>query len=189
MIPGNHDIKWTNKTRYSDDSPVVLAPAAATAPFRDFSSRFYGYEPNQHLSMARRLRVFPTGSVMDIIALNSSSLEQGKNFLAGMGRIQEAAYKEAATSLNWHQGSGLALRVLALHHHVALTEKILSLLLSTRPDLVSRSMLRELSGWLPVRASISRFMVISIDRSYGVPQSTNCPSIHKSDGLLGTSIS
>ena len=123
MIPGNHDIKWTNKTRYSDDSPVVLAPAAATAPFRDFSSRFYGYEPNQHLSMARRL-VFPTGSVMDIIALNSSSLEQGKNFLAGMGRIQEAAYKEAATSLNWHQGSGLALRVLALHHHVALTEDL-----------------------------------------------------------------
>jgi hypothetical protein len=73
--------------------------------------------------MARRY-VMPGGQLVDIAAVNSSSLEQGRDFLAGMGRIQEQAYTTAADELDWHLNRGRSLRVLALHHHVALTENL-----------------------------------------------------------------
>jgi 3',5'-cyclic AMP phosphodiesterase CpdA len=123
VVPGNHDIAWTRGDTYDPGAPVEVAPPAATATYRAFFQTLFGFPANAHLSMARRFS-FPGGNLLDVVAVNSSSLEQGRSFLAGMGRVQESAYREAANCLSWHITSGLGLRVLALHHHLALTEDL-----------------------------------------------------------------
>jgi hypothetical protein len=123
VIPGNHDIVWTRQDGYQYGAPVDLAPPEATENYRKFFKELYRYEADQNLSMARRF-IFPGGRVIDIIGLNSSSLEQGKSFLSGMGRVQEAAFDHAMNALRWDDHKGGALRILALHHHVALTDDL-----------------------------------------------------------------
>ena len=77
--------------------------------------------------MGRRW-LLPAGLTLEIAALNSSSLQTGKNFLAGMGRIDEASLEEVRIGLGWPAASdpqsSAALRLLAIHHHLAVTEDI-----------------------------------------------------------------
>jgi predicted phosphodiesterase len=123
VVPGNHDIAWTRNDSYDYGATVTVAPDEATANYRQFFRGLYGFEASPQLSMARRL-IFPGGNLVDVVAVNSSSLEQGKSFLAGMGRVQEVGYRDAAGALSWHNHGGLGLRILALHHHLALTEDL-----------------------------------------------------------------
>jgi hypothetical protein len=122
VVPGNHDIKWTNAHSYDDNAVVDVAPDEATAGYRTFFRNLYGYDASPSLAMSRRF-CMPGGTLIDVLAVNSSSLEQGKDFLAGMGRVQEHGFDEGAASLGWSR-RGSALRVLALHHHLALTEDV-----------------------------------------------------------------
>lgn len=122
VVPGNHDIAWTKGDKYEPGAEVGLAPAEATRAYRKFFKSLYSYEANPDLSMARRF-VFPGGNVIDVAGVNSSSLEQGKHFLSGMGRVQEHALEHLAQTLQW-QGKSYALRVLALHHHLSLIEDL-----------------------------------------------------------------
>jgi hypothetical protein len=72
--------------------------------------------------MGRRF-LLSSGVSVDVAALNSNSLETGKNFLAGMGRVQEAAFQEVANKLEWGRSiPSLSLKLLAVHHHLTLTE-------------------------------------------------------------------
>jgi hypothetical protein len=73
--------------------------------------------------MGRRF-MLSSGIVLEVCAVNSSSLETGKNFLAGMGRVQEMAFTSVANELRWNDNHTLALRVLAMHHHIALVEDL-----------------------------------------------------------------
>jgi Calcineurin-like phosphoesterase len=123
VIPGNHDIAWTRADAYDYGAAVDVAPDEATANYRSFFQSLYRFPASDHLSMARRF-VFPGGNLMDVVGVNSSSLEQGASFLAGMGRVQEAGYREAAGALAWPNRGALSLRILALHHHLALTEDL-----------------------------------------------------------------
>lgn len=122
VIPGNHDIRWTTEEVYTDDAPVNVASETAVANYRDFFLAMFRYPANDHLSMARRF-LFPGGTLIDIVGVNSSSLETGHDFLAGMGRVQEPGFWEASNALSWNR-RGNALRVLALHHHLTLTENL-----------------------------------------------------------------
>jgi predicted MPP superfamily phosphohydrolase len=123
IVPGNHDMAWTRSDTYSHDAVVSEAPVAARRNYEQFYHNFFGHEPGKYLSMARRYAL-PSGAMLEICALNSSSLEQGKNFLAGMGRVEEEAFSETARELGWGGRETLALRILALHHHLALTEDL-----------------------------------------------------------------
>jgi hypothetical protein len=100
VVPGNHDILWTEQQDYDPNLPVTLAPNQATAPYRAFFRQLFRYDANPDLSMARRF-VFPGGRIIDVVALNSSSLKQGANYLAGMGRTQESAFTDASHALRW----------------------------------------------------------------------------------------
>jgi hypothetical protein len=93
IIPGNHDIVWTQDADYNDNADVVQAPPEATANYRRFYQALFRHDPNEHLSMGRRL-LLRSGVSVDVVALNSNSLETGKKFLAGMGRVQESAFQE-----------------------------------------------------------------------------------------------
>lgn len=122
-MPGNHDIRWTKSEAYDEKAKVEVAPAEATRNYQDFYRRLFGHSPDPLLAMGRRF-VLPCGLVVEVCAVNSSSLEQGKDFLAGMGRVQDHAVARVANELRWLEGPkpGLSLRLLALHHHLALTE-------------------------------------------------------------------
>jgi hypothetical protein len=123
VIPGNHDIAWTRSDEYDYGAVVDVAPAQATSYYREFFQKLFGFPASDHLSMARRY-IFPGGNLLDLVGVNSSSLEQGRDFLAGMGRVQESGYREATGALSWSDRPGLGVRVLALHHHLALTEDL-----------------------------------------------------------------
>jgi hypothetical protein len=100
----------------------MCGPEQAKKNYEGFYRHLYGHTPNANLSMGRRFQL-PCGIALEICALNSSSLETGPNFLAGMGRIEEKAFAEVANELHWDTPS-MALRILALHHHLALTEDL-----------------------------------------------------------------
>jgi 3',5'-cyclic AMP phosphodiesterase CpdA len=130
IVPGNHDIVWTQGANYDENAEVQQAPENATANYRKFYKDLFRHDQDKdedqkrHLSMGRRF-LFPSGISVEVAALNSSSLETGKNFLAGMGRIQEDAFLKVANTLNWDpENPGAALRILALHHHLSLTEDL-----------------------------------------------------------------
>jgi len=123
VVPGNHDIRWTATADYDENAIVTEAPELARTNYEGFFHRMFGHNPNANLSMGRRF-ILPCGIPIEVCAVNSSSLETGPNFLAGMGRVQEAAVTEIANALGWDAGGGFALRLLALHHHLTLTEDL-----------------------------------------------------------------
>lgn len=123
LVPGNHDIQWTKNEKYDESSVVNIAPAEAQEQYRIFYRRVFGHDLSPLLAMGRRF-VLPCGLTLEICGLNSSSLEQGKDFLAGMGRIQQNSFMAVANELGWKQADSLSLRVLALHHHLALTDNL-----------------------------------------------------------------
>ncbi len=122
IIPGNHDIVWSTDATYKDKAQVKNAPPAAKENYKRFYKDLFRHEPSVHLSMGRRF-LLPSGLTLEICALNSSSLSTGKKFLQGMGKIDEASFDKVATDLGWTTNPRtLALRILAIHHHLALTE-------------------------------------------------------------------
>lgn len=123
VIPGNHDIRWTTDQTYDETAAVRLAPEEAQANYKRFYRSLFGHDLTPLLAMGRRY-VLPCGLMIEVCGVNSSSLEQGRNFLAGMGRVQENSFVEVVKEFGWRQAASLSLRILALHHHLALTENL-----------------------------------------------------------------
>jgi predicted phosphodiesterase len=127
VIPGNHDIQWANDETYAPGAAVTAAPSAAKRNYAAFYEQLFQHPPSKHLAMGRRW-LLPSGLTLEIAALNSSALKTGKNFLAGMGRIDEASFEEVRQGLGWPTASepqpSAALRMLAVHHHLTVTEDI-----------------------------------------------------------------
>ena len=131
VIPGNHDLKWTDDGNYEEGAELKVSPAAAREQYEDFYRELLRHSPNDLLSMGRRY-VFDSGVQFEFCALNSNGVETGGDFLAGMGRLQAHAFTKTATEMGWkhrllheepYPGSH-ALRILALHHHLVGTEDI-----------------------------------------------------------------
>lgn len=124
IVPGNHDIAWTREgERWTPRKPVSEAPEQATANYRRFYERIFRHPAASHLGMARRF-VCPNGVCLELGALNTSALEQGKHWLAGMGRVADGALADVASTLGWSDGPTAALRMLVLHHHLTATEDV-----------------------------------------------------------------
>jgi hypothetical protein len=124
LCPGNHDIAFSptpaDKTiRVADD----IASERARGPFEDFYRDLFHKRPNQYLSSARRLLV-GGGVPVEIVCLNSSYLEQRKEWFQGMGFVGAQQLEDAASSLGWRpavkQDVNLPrpFRIVVLHHHL-----------------------------------------------------------------------
>jgi 3',5'-cyclic AMP phosphodiesterase CpdA len=122
LVPGNHDIRWTTDATYSPSALVTEAPRDAVQAYRTFYKKLLGHNPDEDLCMGRRF-LFHNGVVVDVCALNSSALAQGKNFLAGMGQVPHGALDRIARDLGWTK-PGASLRLLAMHHHLIPTEDV-----------------------------------------------------------------
>lgn len=126
VVPGNHDIQWSKPKleKYNSKGLPVQAPAKARRNYVFFYKELLGHSPNRDLSMGRRF-VLPGGYLVDVCGLNSSSLETGRKYLAGMGRVTPGAFATVRASLGWRcDERSHALRVVALHHHVTNTEDV-----------------------------------------------------------------
>ncbi|HEY4921415.1 MAG TPA: metallophosphoesterase [Xanthobacteraceae bacterium] len=123
IVPGNHDIRWTTDKIYKPGAKIRQAPQEAKHNYKEFYRNLLRHEPNDHLSMGRRLAL-PSGLMVEMCGVNSSSLELGKDFLAAMGRIDEGSLDDAANVLGWASERTRALRVLVIHHHLAVTEDL-----------------------------------------------------------------
>ncbi|MEM9806941.1 MAG: metallophosphoesterase [Cyanobacteria bacterium P01_D01_bin.56] len=126
VIPGNHDIQWwSENVSYSENAEVKRAEAEAKKNYENFYFQFFRHEPDKSLAMGRRF-ILPCGIVLELCAVNSSALQTGRNFLAGMGFVEKAAFQKVAHELGWNSANpgSLALRILAIHHHLEMTEDL-----------------------------------------------------------------
>lgn len=125
IVPGNHDIQWRKSAseKYKPDAKVESASGEATKNYREFYRRLLQHTGSDSLSMGRRY-LFPHGGVVDICGLNSSNLESGKNFLAGMGRVDPTEFARVRMSMGWATRDHHALRLLIMHHHLTATEDV-----------------------------------------------------------------
>jgi Calcineurin-like phosphoesterase len=121
VCPGNHDIQWApvqDGDVYAPAAPVKAAKPAAEQNYRGFVSRHLQVTfPADSLAMGRRL-LLSNFMPVDIVALNSSRLEQ--RHFAGYGFVSRQQLVEAAEAMGWgtQRETGPKLRVLVLHHHV-----------------------------------------------------------------------
>jgi len=128
VCPGNHDIVWSKRKRESFDpnkeiTPTV-APETAKKNYAEFYKKLLLHSPNDDLSMGRRY-VLPHGLVLEICALNSTSLAAGHKYLAGMGCVGPAAFQTVRSDLGWHDlETSTALRAVVLHHHLVSTDDV-----------------------------------------------------------------
>jgi 3',5'-cyclic AMP phosphodiesterase CpdA len=123
IVPGNHDIQWTTDAEYNDNAEVRQASADAKKNYKKFYEQLLRHDASRFLSMGRRFAL-PCGLTIEVCALNSSSLETGAKFLAGMGQIDQEAFGDISNQLSWKDAQTLALRLLVVHHHLALTEDL-----------------------------------------------------------------
>jgi predicted phosphodiesterase len=126
IIPGNHDIAWSKPDgeNYNASTPVQSAPDEAKLAYKKFYKRLMKHTPNDDFSMGRRF-ILPSGITVDICALNSSSLEQGKDYLSGMGLVRPSSFNDVMESLQWRKyDKSFAFRILAVHHHLTATEDV-----------------------------------------------------------------
>jgi len=119
LCPGNHDLVFSdtpeNKGARIHDS---IIPASARAAYAAFYEKLFYKQPNQFLSSGRKFLM--AGCVpVEIVALNSSYLEQKKGWFQGHGFVGDDQLRHAASEMGWVGGGApRPFRILVLHHHL-----------------------------------------------------------------------
>jgi predicted MPP superfamily phosphohydrolase len=122
IIPGNHDIQWINQNtnEYIRDKKIEQSPMDAEKNYRDFINSYYGFEPNEYLSMGRRI-ILKNYCSTDFIALNSCMLEE-ENF-CGYGFVGAPQLDNAIYNMGWESDDFRTdYRFLIMHHHLIAAE-------------------------------------------------------------------
>jgi predicted MPP superfamily phosphohydrolase len=116
VVPGNHDIQWSEETGDVYDRGEVRSdlPEVAEKNYRNFFEKIFGMHPNEFLSMGRRY-ILSNYIAVDIVGLNSSRLEQ--KYFAGFGYVSLAQLRNAAEAMGWKK-EHREYRMLVLHHQV-----------------------------------------------------------------------
>ena len=120
ICPGNHDIQWADAAggEYAPKAPVTRAKPEAEANYREFAAKALQLTfPTNSLAMGRRY-LLSNFMPLDVVAVNSSQLED--RHFAGYGFVSRQQLIAAAEAMGWAHGveTGPKLRVLVLHHHV-----------------------------------------------------------------------
>ena len=125
LCPGNHDVKFTATpadltARITD----VVAPDSSRSAFSDFYQELFYLRPNEFLSSSRRL-LLGEGCPVEIVCLNSSLLEQKKDWFQGMGFVGQDQLEHVEKNLGWKTSTVGAdvdrprpFRIVVMHHHL-----------------------------------------------------------------------
>lgn len=122
ICPGNHDLAFTatpqNKAAAISDE---INPDAARAEYARLYRDLFYLAPNEYLAMGRRYLLgkhFP----LEVACLNSSLLEQKKDWFQGQGFVGQQQLDAVAEGMGWKTSSPntapRAFRVVMMHHHL-----------------------------------------------------------------------
>jgi hypothetical protein len=119
VCPGNHDLAFTAAPA-EIGAPVAIAAADARARYEAFYRNLFNHDPNAFLSMGRRFLL--GGAVpVDIVAVNSSLLEQAEQAFQGQGFVGDTQLQDAVAWMGWDKTPATAprpFRILVIHHHL-----------------------------------------------------------------------
>jgi hypothetical protein len=118
--PGNHDLMFTADPT-KKDQPITAAPVDARRAYEEFYESLFYQRPNEFLSTGRRFLL--AGSVpVEVVALNSSLLEQHKGAFQGHGFVGENQLRHGAAEMGWNanppDSAVRAYRIAVVHHHL-----------------------------------------------------------------------
>jgi predicted MPP superfamily phosphohydrolase len=122
MCPGNHDIAFSSDPS-DDNKEVTVAFPTAKKAYEDFYQSQFFLKPNEFLSSGRRFLLNRT-SLVDIVCINSSHLQQLQHSFQGHGFVGDDQLNHAKTSMSWANPSSRKIscqspyRVLVLHHNI-----------------------------------------------------------------------
>jgi 3',5'-cyclic AMP phosphodiesterase CpdA len=118
VCPGNHDLAFSADPARKDQ-PVTVTASEARAAYERFYSDFFQRGPNEFLAMGRRYLVGDS-RIVDIVALNTSLLQQHHEIFQGQGFVGDAQLTHVASEMGWNPENveDRAYRVMVLHHHV-----------------------------------------------------------------------
>lgn len=118
FCPGNHDLIFQEDPLAGGEA--VPAFKEAKANYAKFFKRWYGRDPNNYLYDFRHL-LLCNAVPIDIIALNSSLLQQIKGTFQGQGFLGFDQLDQASHDLEWissNDESPKAFRIAMVHHHL-----------------------------------------------------------------------
>ena len=117
ILPGNHDLAFSNDPA-EKGSKVTATSSKAREAFERFYEMLFFQRPNAYLISGRRYLLGEAVPV-ELVALNSSTLQQAKGHFQGHGFLGQEQLDEAAKQMGWTRADGpRAWRIVALHHHV-----------------------------------------------------------------------
>jgi len=119
IIPGNHDIGWVRKDDAGSwNGEYSLASQDAKANYRAFIENWYKVKFSDDLTIGRRFFLYG-GQTLDILGLNTTSLQQFEGRFAGLGQVPSLVFKRAAERFGWDkEPRATQQRWLTVHHHV-----------------------------------------------------------------------
>jgi calcineurin-like phosphoesterase family protein len=116
LIPGNHDITWSEKAKTAKERIRYLLPEEAERPYRMFYRETTGSPLLTHLSY---VRIFQADRIA-IVGLNSCRFYQQEN--AGLGYVGLDQIYQAISTLRddpvYQAHEGEFFKVAVLHHHL-----------------------------------------------------------------------
>jgi predicted MPP superfamily phosphohydrolase len=119
VCPGNHDLAFT-PTPAASGTPVTIAAPLARERYEAFYRELFNHSPNAFLSAGRRFLL--GGAIpVDVVAVNSSLLEQAREAFQGQGFVGDAQLQHAVTAMGWDSiplSAPRAFRILVIHHHL-----------------------------------------------------------------------
>ncbi len=120
VCPGNHDLAFTDDPSKKGE-PIGTVPPGARTAYEGFYEELFYLKPNEFLCSGRRFLL--AGSVpVEIIALNSSLLEQHKGAFQGHGLVGERQLRHAASEMGWNADESPVIarsfRLVIVHHHL-----------------------------------------------------------------------
>ena len=115
IVPGNHDISFSNK-EFDAKKQVEVAFDKAKEAYVDFYREYFGVEPEEKLFSIHRI-LSNNLQPIEIICINSCLLQQEKDHFQGMGFVGNDQMNEVEEYLKSTKNSK-AFRILVMHHHL-----------------------------------------------------------------------
>lgn len=118
VCPGNHDLAFTDEP-WTKGKLIPRVTPEATKQFADFYRSLYGVHPNEFLASGRRF-LLGGSTVVEIVSLNSSYLQQTAEAFQGQGYVGERQRDAVDSGMRWDNSrlDSRPLRIAMLHHHV-----------------------------------------------------------------------
>ncbi len=128
MCPGNHDLSFHVEEQNGDTTNEFIQKnyQKSRAAYGDFYLKYFDVKPNESMSSGRRLLLNNTIPV-EIVLLNSVTLQQTKESFQGHGFIGQSQLEEVEKEMGFCKGKKPrnVTRICVMHHHlmpVSLTE-------------------------------------------------------------------